>query len=107
MEKVPARHGKQSDSAVRPDCDEKVPAGLGTCVWEGGLALLRVLELSPSLVKGKSVLELGCGTGLVGLAAAAAGAERVCLTDRVLSVAEANRRANFAREEPPRRTLSG
>ena len=31
-------------------------------------ALLRALELSPTLVRGKSVLELGCGTGVVALA---------------------------------------
>eukprot|EP01047_Picozoa_sp_COSAG01_P022057 COSAG01_NODE_1299_length_10836_cov_8.277452_8_plen_333_part_00 len=72
---------------------EKVPAGLGTCVWEGGLALLRVLELSPSLVKGKSVLELGCGTGVVSLACVALGAARVVATDHsapVLDLAKRN-----------------
>ena len=69
------------------------PAGLGTCVWEGALALLRALELSPSLLRGKTVLELGCGTGLVALACAALGARRVVATDNdatVLALAERN-----------------
>lgn len=57
------------------------PPGLGTCVWEGALALLRTLELSSSLVRNKSVLELGCGTGLVALACAVLGARRVVATD--------------------------
>eukprot|EP01045_Picozoa_sp_COSAG04_P023065 COSAG04_NODE_2687_length_3737_cov_193.453546_3_plen_342_part_00 len=69
------------------------PAGLGTCVWEGALALLRALELSPSLLRGKTVLELGCGTGLVALACAALGARRVVATDNdatVLALAKRN-----------------
>jgi predicted nicotinamide N-methyase len=72
---------------------EKVPPGLGTCVWEGGMALLRALELSPSLVRGKSVLELGCGTGVVSLACLALGASRVVATDHdaaVLKLARQN-----------------
>ena len=65
---------------------ERVPPGLGTCVWEGGLALMRALELSPTLVRGKSVLELGCGTGVVALACVALGARVVVATDHDAAV---------------------
>ena len=57
----------------------------GTAIWGSALLLSRVLEAreaqSPEL-RGASVLELGSGTGLVGLACAALGARDVTLTDR-------------------------
>ena len=43
--------------------------------------LINHLERHRSLVAGRSVLELGAGTGAVGLAAAACGAARVVLSD--------------------------
>ena len=52
-----------------------VPPGLGTCVWEASIALVRSLELCRQWVEGKSVLELGCGPGLVAIACAALGAK--------------------------------
>ena len=44
---------------------------------------------------GQRVLELGCGCGLVGLAAAAAGASEVVMTDLVLAMARRNLEHNF------------
>lgn len=38
----------------------------------------------PQEVRGKGVLELGCGVGLPGVAAAIAGAGQVILTDMVI-----------------------
>jgi predicted nicotinamide N-methyase len=79
--------------------DHRPPPGLGTCVWEGALALLRTLELSPSLVRGKTVLELGCGTGVVALACAVLGARRVVATDHdkeVLALCQENVEAHGA-----------
>eukprot|EP01046_Picozoa_sp_COSAG06_P043230 COSAG06_NODE_5633_length_3348_cov_35.197291_4_plen_204_part_00 len=79
--------------------DHRPPPGLGTCVWEGALALLRALELSPSLVRGKSVLELGCGTGVVALACVVLGARRVVATDHdpeVLALCRRNVAAHAA-----------
>ncbi|MDX7950873.1 50S ribosomal protein L11 methyltransferase [Lichenihabitans sp. Uapishka_5] len=46
-------------------------------VWSGGLVLARYLLDHPPLVAGRSVLDLGAGSGLVAIAAARAGAEAV------------------------------
>ena len=42
--------------------------------WAGGLALARYVLDNPSVVAGRRVLDLGAGSGLVGIAAARAGA---------------------------------
>ena len=49
--------------------------------WPGGIALARYLLDNPDLVAGRSVLDLAAGSGLVGLAAAKAGARSVLLAD--------------------------
>lgn len=67
---------------------KSIDLGQGKCVevlaawpvWPATVGLARVVAHVPSLVGGKRVLELGCGLGAVGLAAAAAGASEVLLT---------------------------
>lgn len=49
--------------------------------WTGGLALARFLLDRPACVAGKAVLDLGCGSGLVAIAAAKAGAASVKAVD--------------------------
>jgi predicted nicotinamide N-methyase len=49
--------------------------------WPGGQALARHVLDRPGLVAGRSVLDLGSGSGLVALAAALAGAARVTASD--------------------------
>lgn len=49
--------------------------------WGGGLALARYVLDHPESVAGKSVLDVGCGSGLVGIAAAKAGAAHVLAAD--------------------------
>ena len=59
-------------------------------VWHGGIALNEYLVSSStdggggggSLVRGKRVLELGCGVGLTGVLCAMEGAKKVTMTDR-------------------------
>jgi predicted nicotinamide N-methyase len=45
--------------------------------WAGGLALARYLLDNPGVVAGRRVLDLGAGSGLVGIAAAKSGAREV------------------------------
>ena len=63
-------------------------------VWLGGEALANHLLTSPALVRGARVLELGGGTGIVGLTAALAGAAEVTITDQQLDQASKNLEAN-------------
>ena len=60
--------------------------GAGDVVWPASIALARMLAHVPTLTAGKRVLELGCGLGAAGLAAASAGAASVVLSDRDASV---------------------
>lgn len=56
--------------------------GTGLTIWDGSVVLAKYLEqCADVLVKDKRVIELGCGTGLVGIAAGILGAKRVVLTD--------------------------
>jgi predicted nicotinamide N-methyase len=49
--------------------------------WAGGQALARYVLDHPGMVHGKRVLDIGAGSGLVGLAAARAGAASVLAAD--------------------------
>jgi predicted nicotinamide N-methyase len=49
--------------------------------WPGGQALARFLLDSPEVVAGRSVLDLGSGSGLVAVAAALAGAREVVASE--------------------------
>jgi len=56
------------------------PAYWAFC-WGSGLGLARLLFRRPSWVRGKSVLDLGTGSGVVAIAAALSGAARVIACD--------------------------
>jgi predicted nicotinamide N-methyase len=49
--------------------------------WAGGLVLARYLRDRPDTVRGRRVLDLGTGSGLVGIVAARAGAQSVMAAD--------------------------
>jgi len=49
--------------------------------WAGGQALARYILDNPGIVAGKRVLDIGSGSGLVGIAAAKAGAATVLAAD--------------------------
>lgn len=58
-----------------------VPPPYWAFAWAGGQALARYLLDNPGLVAGKRVLDIGAGSGLVGIAAAKAGAACVLAAD--------------------------
>ena len=58
-----------------------LPAPFWAYPWAGGLALARVILNKPELVRGRRVLDFGCGGGVVALAAARAGAAHVVAND--------------------------
>ncbi|KAJ7162531.1 putative methyltransferase-domain-containing protein [Mycena crocata] len=67
--------------------------GCGGVTWPAGEVLAHYLvKQGPGALEGKNVLELGSGTGLVGLVAAMLGARNVCLTDQtpLLSIIREN-----------------
>jgi predicted nicotinamide N-methyase len=68
---------------------EGVPPPYWAFAWAGGQALARHVLDHPELVAGREVLDLGAGSGLVGIAAAKAGASRVVAADIDLFAAEA------------------
>lgn len=63
--------------------------------WGSGLAMAQRILNNPQLVQGKTVLDFGCGSGVVGMAAQKAGARRVILCD-IDPVAKLASQANLA-----------
>lgn len=77
--------------------------------WPGGQALARYVLDRPALVRGKSVLDFGTGSGIAGIAAAKSGA-RVLASDIdpfALEAASLNALANEVELETTARDLIG
>ena len=94
------RASRQLRQVDKPDLGGWTGGG----VWEAGEVLAHLL-LAESVVGplgGKSVIELGCGVGLVGRVAAGLGAARTVLTDQATFMAEWNCAANFSAAERER-----
>lgn len=83
--------------------DFYIAQGLGdadpfwSAIWPSSIALARYVLRNPHLVRGKRVIDVGCGLGLGGIGAVLAGAASVQLADReplalhcALQSAEAN-----------------
>ncbi|HKB36698.1 MAG TPA: 50S ribosomal protein L11 methyltransferase, partial [Gemmataceae bacterium] len=58
-----------------------VPPPWWAFAWAGGQALARYVLDNPALAAGRSVLDLGAGSGLAGIAARKAGAVRILAAD--------------------------
>jgi predicted nicotinamide N-methyase len=58
-----------------------VPPPYWAFAWAGGQALARYILDNPDIVAGKRVLDIGSGSGLVGIAAMKAGAQAVTAAD--------------------------
>lgn len=61
--------------------EQGVPPPYWAFAWAGGQALARYTLDHPEIVKGKRVLDIGSGSGLVGLAAMKSGARSVLAAD--------------------------
>ncbi|XP_059183618.1 protein N-lysine methyltransferase METTL21A [Centropristis striata] len=70
--------------------------GVAAVVWDAAVVLCLYLEMGKVELKGKEVIELGAGTGLVGIVAALLGA-KVTITDRepALDFLSANVQSNL------------
>ena len=80
--RVPLATGQTLMVEQRPD--GPVPAiadGTNRRLWPAACVLSTYLSRHPEVVQGKRVIELGAGSGAVGLACAALGASHVVLTD--------------------------
>lgn len=66
---------RRLDSAVDEDGDPLPP--YWAYVWGGGAVLVRHIQAHPEVVAGRRVLDLGSGSGIVGIAAAQCGAASV------------------------------
>jgi predicted nicotinamide N-methyase len=68
--------------------DFYIEQGLGdadpfwSAIWPSSIALARFMLRQPHLVRGKRVIDIGCGLGLGGIGAVLAGAASVQLADR-------------------------
>mmetsp|Transcript_51608 Transcript_51608/g.102525 ORF Transcript_51608/g.102525 Transcript_51608/m.102525 type:complete len:468 (-) Transcript_51608:129-1532(-) len=74
VEQRPSQCGEEACSASSDD-------NTGFWVWPAARALATHLITHPELVRGRRVVELGAGTGLPGMVAAALGAQEVVLTE--------------------------
>ncbi len=71
-------HQSADDDAVEPGDDAPEPQPpYWAYAWAGGAVLARYILDHPQSVAGRRVLDLGAGSGLVGIAAAKAGARSV------------------------------
>jgi predicted nicotinamide N-methyase len=61
--------------------EEGIPPPYWAFAWAGGQALARYILDDPEIVKGKSVLDFGAGSGLVAIAASRSGAAKVTAAD--------------------------
>lgn len=71
--------------------------------WAGGRALVQWINTHPQSVRGKRVLDFGCGSGLVAIAAAKAGAQAVWVADldsNALDAAALNAQLNHVVVQP-------
>jgi predicted nicotinamide N-methyase len=79
------------EAAALADARPAVPPPYWAWPWAGGLALARYVLDHPDLVAGRTVADIGCGGGIVAIAAALAGAARVDAIDIEVFAMEATR----------------
>lgn len=80
--------------------------GVAAVVWDAAVVLCTYLETGDVDLRGRSVIELGAGTGLLGIVAALLGAQ-VTITDRepALAFLKSNVQANLPEDIQSRATV--
>eukprot|EP00092_Neocalanus_flemingeri_P104133 GFUD01133326.1.p1 GENE.GFUD01133326.1~~GFUD01133326.1.p1 ORF type:complete len:191 (+),score=43.17 GFUD01133326.1:47-619(+) len=73
--------GEEEEDIKTVQVDQKNEGDTGVVVWDAAIVLSKYLETIKDDLENKSAIELGSGTGAVGLCAAALGCGRVLLTD--------------------------
>lgn len=76
------RSSDLSPLTIHQDASGQGKFGNGATVWDTSLVLGRYLEKHPDLIKDKVVVELGSGTGMLGLIMQKLGAKKVVCTDK-------------------------
>ena len=79
------------EAAALTDARPAVPPPYWAWAWAGGQALARHVLDHPDLVRGQRVVDVGCGGGIVAIAAARAGATSVRAIDLEIFAIEACR----------------
>ena len=79
------------EAAALADPRPAVPPPYWAWAWAGGQALARHVLDHPGLVRGRRVADIGCGGGIVAIAAALAGATSVSAIDLEIFAIEACR----------------
>ena len=79
------------EAAALADARPAVPPPYWAWAWAGGQALARHVLDHPDLVRGRRVADIGCGGGIVAIAAARAGATGVSAIDLEIFAIEACR----------------
>eukprot|EP00090_Calanus_glacialis_P006702 TRINITY_DN15233_c0_g1_i1.p1 TRINITY_DN15233_c0_g1~~TRINITY_DN15233_c0_g1_i1.p1 ORF type:complete len:215 (+),score=60.33 TRINITY_DN15233_c0_g1_i1:63-707(+) len=74
--------GEDEETVKLVKVDQKNEGDTGVVVWDAAIVLSKYLETINDDLANKSAIELGSGTGAVGLCAAALGCGKVVLTDR-------------------------
>ena len=83
--------------AWEDECGAPQAVPFWATVWPAGQLLARVVQAEPAWVRGQTVLDLGCGSGVAGIVALYAGATRGVAHDIdpvALAIAAQNARAN-------------
>jgi predicted nicotinamide N-methyase len=79
------------------ECGARQEVPFWAVVWPAAQLLARVFQAEPAWVRGHTVLDLGCGSGVAGIAPLSAGATRVIAHDIdpvALAIAAQNATAN-------------
>ena len=95
--------GKVLRLKQRHECNGRggTELGFGASVYNASVALSLWLEAHPAVLQQRTVVELGCGPGLVSIAASLLGARAVLCTDgdpSSLALAEQNCELNLSRD---------